>query len=237
MMGTSDRVPLVLIPGLLCNERLWEPQQAALHDRAHIWIPDISGLRSLSEAVDRILAEAPFERFSLAGLSMGGYMAALATLRAPVRVQRLALLNTRAQAVETEAGRRRRAAQIELARRDFPAVIEQLLCALLRPAAMADASLVSAVRDMSLAMGADVFIRQQAANMTRPAIAGMLGRIACPTWIIAGDQDAIAPLDSQHALAAAIPSARLRVLPDCGHLSTLEHPAAVNQLLSQWLSG
>ncbi|OVZ60804.1 hypothetical protein CDO44_08795 [Pigmentiphaga sp. NML080357] len=234
-MNRDARAPLVLIPGLLCNEVLWEPQRAGLHDCADIWIPDISRHASLPEAVDQILADAPFQRFALAGLSMGGYMAALAALRAPGRIERLALLNTRAHAEETEAGRRRRAAQIELAREDFPALIEQLLPALLRPQALRDPALTHAVRGMSLSLGADVFIRQQEANMKRPSIAGMLDSIACPTWVIGGDQDAIAPQESQHSLAQAIASARLHVLRDCGHLSTLEHPGAVTQLLRQWL--
>ena len=234
-MNRDARAPLVLIPGLLCNEVLWAPQRAGLHDRADVWIPDISRHASLPEAVEGILAEAPCERFSLAGLSMGGYLAALAALRAPHRVERLALLNTRAHARETAAGRLRRTAQIELARRDFPALVEQLLPTLLRPQALRDAALAHTVRDMSLSLGAEVFIRQQEANMNRPAIAAMLGRIDCPTWVIGADQDAIASQESQHALAQSIASARLHVLRDCGHLSTLEHPGAVTQLLRQWL--
>lgn len=234
-MNRDARVPLVLIPGLLCNGVLWEPQRIGLHDRADIWIPDLSRDASLPEAVERMLADAPFERFALAGLSMGGYLAALAALQAPHRVERLALLNTRAHAQETEAGRLRRTAQIELARRDFAALVEQLLPALLRPQALRDAALVQAVRDMSRSLGADVFIRQQEANMNRPPIAHRLARIACPTWIIGGDQDAIAPQESQHALARAIAGSHLCILRGCGHLSTLEHPAAVTRLLGQWL--
>ncbi|WP_338617738.1 alpha/beta fold hydrolase [Pigmentiphaga sp. CHJ604] len=234
-MNRDIRVPLVLIPGLLCNGVLWEPQRIGLHDRADIWIPDLSRDASLPEAVERMLADVPFERFALAGLSMGGYLAALAALRSPDRVERLALLNTRAHAPETEAGRRRRTAQIELARRDFAALVEQLLPALLRPQALGDEILAQVVRDMSLSLGAEVFIRQQEANMNRPPIAHRLASIACPTWIVGGDQDAIAPQESQHALARAIPGSHLRMLRDCGHLSTLEHPGAVTQLLRQWL--
>lgn len=102
-MNRDVRVPLVLIPGLLCNDVLWAPQRVGLHDCADIWIPDLSRAASLPEAVERMLADVPFERFALAGLSMGGYLAALAALRSPDRVERLALLNTRAHALETEA--------------------------------------------------------------------------------------------------------------------------------------
>lgn len=234
-MNRDARARLVLIPGLLCNDVLWEPQRIGLRDRADIWIPDLSSHASLPDAVERMLADVPFERFALAGLSMGGYLAALAALRSPNRVERLALLNTRAHAQETEAGRLRRTAQIELARHDFPALVEQLLPALLRPQALRDAALTRTVRDMSLSLGADVFIRQQEANMNRPSIAHRLACIACPTWIIGGDQDAIAPQESQHALARAVASTHLHMLRDCGHLSTLEHPGAVTRLLRQWL--
>ncbi|MEK7945114.1 alpha/beta hydrolase [Pigmentiphaga sp. YJ18] len=234
-MNRDARAPLVLIPGLLCNEVLWEPQRIGLRGRADIWIPDLSRDASLPEAVERMLADVPFERFALAGLSMGGYLAALAALQAPHRVQRLALLNTRAHAQETEAGRLRRTAQIELARRDFAALVEQLLPALLRPQALRDETLAQVVRDMSLSLGAEVFIRQQEANMNRPPIAHRLAHIACPTWVIGGDQDAIAPQESQHALARAIAGSHPCMLRDCGHLSTLEHPGVVTRLLGQWL--
>src|SRR5690606_27167738 len=93
----------------------------------------------------------------------------------------------------------------------------------------------SRVEVMSRNLGAEVFIRQQRANGARPDISGSLRDICCPVWVIGGEEDVVAPVSSQYALAAEIPGARLHMLPSCGHLSTLEQPAAINALLRRWL--
>ncbi len=232
----SGKTPLVLIPGLLCDVVLWHEQILDLQDCADCWVPDIARDDSLPCIVDRILKEVPFERFALAGLSMGGYLAAGVAVQSPERVTRLALLNTRAHARDSEAGKQRRQELITLARTtDFQRVVDRLMPSLLSEKAAQDPVLLSRVEAMSRNLGADVFIRQQQANMVRPDIA--LGLIRCPTWVIGGEEDAIAPPSSQGDLVAAISGARLHMLPGCGHLSTLEQPAEISALMRRWLRG
>src|SRR6185436_1604223 len=89
--------PLVLLPGLLCDAALWEPQLSALADVARFWVPDLTEYESLKELGELVLRDAPWKEFTLPGLSMGGYVALEVMRQAPQRVNRLALLDTRAR--------------------------------------------------------------------------------------------------------------------------------------------
>src|SRR3546814_14553008 len=90
----TGKIPLALLPGLLCDAALWQPQVEALADLAEPWVADLTAQDSTVAMAESVLAAMP-RRFALAGLSMGGYVALEIVARAPERVSRLALLDTR----------------------------------------------------------------------------------------------------------------------------------------------
>ena len=233
----NHREALVLLPGLLCDERLFAPQREALLGEAaavDVRVPDLTRDDSVAAMADRVLAEAP-DRFALAGLSMGGYVAFEIVRRAPDRVARLALLDTQARPDGDEAKARRRGL-MELAGRDGLGVVTAKLMPLLVHAdRLGDAGLTDTIDAMADAVGTDGFLRQQRAIMGRPDSRPSLPAIAVPTLVLAGREDAITPPELQLEMAATIPRATLVLLPLCGHLSTLERPDAVGRQLLAWL--
>ena len=229
-------VPLVLVPGPLCDAQLWQPQAANLADIADIWIADHTRSDSMAGVARDVLAGAPFANFALAGLSMGGYVALEIMRQAPQRVTRLALLDTAANA-ESRAQTQRRMAFIALAEGgEFPQVTEILLPLLVHPARLAEAEFIEFVKSMAKNVGKEAFVRQQRAIMSRADSLDLLPAIDCPTLVLCGRQDALTPLARHQEIAAGIEGARLEVIEDCGHLSTLERPAAVNAALRRWLA-
>jgi pimeloyl-ACP methyl ester carboxylesterase len=230
----TSKPHLVLIPGLLCTDRLFAPQIAALGASANISVADHTGFASLPEIARAILADAP-ERFALAGLSMGGYIAFEMLRQAPERVMRLALLDTNARADRPEQADQRRKL-IALAERDGIAnVIKLLLPYWVHKDRLADQALVAILRGMAEAVGVAAFKRQQEAIMGRPDNRPFLAQIQCPTVIVVGAEDAVTPVKVSEEMHAGIAGSRLEVIPDCGHLSTLEQPEAVNAALARWL--
>jgi pimeloyl-ACP methyl ester carboxylesterase len=91
------------------------------------------------------------------------------------------------------------------------------------------------MRTMAEEVGAEAFLRQQQAIMARPDSRPGLSAITCPTLVLVGDGDAATPPALSQEIAAAIPGARLVVVPDCGHMSTLERPQAVAEALVDWM--
>ena len=234
-MSARPLQPLVLLPGLLCDERLWQPQVEALQGLAQTWVADLTRDGSMADMARRVLDEAPFERFSLAALSMGGYVEMEIMRVAPERVQRLALLDTQARADTAEA-RERRMALLELANRGrFLGVTDRLLPLLMHAARLGDTRLTTLVKEMASAVGAEAFLRQQTAIMERIDSRPFLPAITCPTLVLCGDQDMLTPVDRHEEIAAAIPGATLAVIPGCGHLAPIERPQEVSRALSAWL--
>jgi len=231
--GAADPVPLVLCPGLLCDERLFRHQTVGLADIAAISVADLTRDESIVAMADRVLAEAP-ERFVLAGLSMGGYVAQEILRKAPDRVIGLILLDTSAR-TDTPEQARRRSGLIDLARRGrFRGVTPQLLPLLIHPDRLEDEALAAEVMAMAESVGRDAFLRQQTAIQGRKDGREDLLRIACPTLVICGREDRLTPLEVNLELADGIPGADLVVLGRCGHLSTMERPHRVTGFVRTW---
>jgi pimeloyl-ACP methyl ester carboxylesterase len=230
-----DRVPLALLPGLLCDAALWRAQVEALSDIAEPWVADFTTQDSIAAMADSVLAAMP-PRFALAGLSMGGYVALEAIARAPERIERLALLDTRHRRDDDETTARRRGL-IELAEKgQFKGVTPRILPLFIHEARLADAELTGTVTAMAERVGKDAFVSQQRAIIGRRDHAATLVDIHVPTLVVCGRQDALTPLADSQAMAAGIAGARLLVIEDCGHLSSLERPEAVNTALRRWLT-
>lgn len=229
------RPHLLLLPGLLCDARLWQYQAAALAASAHVSVADLGDEDSIAAMASAVLAEAPADEFALAGCSLGGYVALEILRQAPQRVLALALLDTSARP-DTDENSEARLQSIRLATVDFPAVIEGLLPKLLHPAHLDDPSLLEVIRAMANSQGAQVCIDQQRAMIGRVDSRPDLYRIACPTLVLCGSDDAITPPEVHREMADAIAGAQLTIIENCGHLSPLEQPDAVSKELEHWLA-
>jgi pimeloyl-ACP methyl ester carboxylesterase len=236
MPAASLKTPLVLIPGLLCNEALWQHQVTGLRDITDPWIADVTRSDSMAGLASDILSAAPFERFALAGLSMGGYVAFEIWRRAPERIVQLGLFSTSARA-DTPAQIERRLNLIELAKRGrFIGIGAALLPLLVHADRQQDSLLVNTVKRMAKETGGPAFIRQEHAIMHRADSVRDLARITCPTLILCGREDVLTPLDRHEEMAAGIKGAHLAIIERCGHLITLEQPESVNRAMREWLT-
>jgi pimeloyl-ACP methyl ester carboxylesterase len=230
-----EAMPIVLVPGLNCSTTLYAEQVPALWRFGPVQIADHTRDDSMAAIATRILDAAP-PRFALAGLSMGGYIALEIVRHAPDRVLKLALLDTGARADSPEQ-RERRLRLMALAESGrFMEVPDLLFPLFVHRSRHDDARLKAIVRRMAEDTGVDAFLRQQRAIMARPDARASLGAIRAPTLVLVGEGDELTPPALSREIAAGIPGARLVAVPDCGHLSTVEQPAAVNAALAQWMS-
>jgi pimeloyl-ACP methyl ester carboxylesterase len=234
--NVPEPLPTVLVPGLNCSARLYAAQIPALWRFGPVMVADHRRDDSMAAIARRILAAAP-DKFALAGLSMGGYIAFEILRQAPERVAKVALLDTNARPDDPERSARRDR-QIAMTRDGrFAEVVDALLPLFLHRSRHDDEDLRWAVHIMADETGPEAFIRQQAALKTRPDARAGLGAIRCPALVLVGDGDELTPRALSEEICAGIPGSRLVIVPECGHLSTLERPEAVNRALVEWMEG
>lgn len=228
-------IPLVLVPGMMCDERLFAPQVDALGPDRTIMIADCAQDDSISTMATRLLADAP-ERFCIGGLSMGGIVAFEVLRQVPERVAGLALLNTTPHADAPEK-RPIRLAQCDRVRAGAlrEVVLEELKPNYLSPVNRPDQPLLDLIYDMAASLGPEVFERQNEALMQRRDSKPTLADIACPTLIVAGLDDTVCPPALHSLMHARIAGSTYVEVADCGHLSTLEAPSQVTQVLGELL--
>ena len=228
--------PTVFVPGLLSSPAVFAPQASALWPYGSVTVASTLEGETIAEMAAAILAAAP-PRFALAGISMGGYISFEIMRQAPDRVIKLALLDTTARPDTPEQTARRRASIIQTRGGDFEELVAQALSALIHPARRDDPALRNINVRMGLTVGVEGFARQMEAIISRIDSRPYLQDISVPTLVLVGDSDPVTPLDRAEEMAAAIPGARLVVVPECGHCSTLEQPEAVNRALIEWITG
>jgi pimeloyl-ACP methyl ester carboxylesterase len=231
---SPDSLPIVLIPGLNCSARLYAGQIPALWRFGPVTVADHTRDASIPAIASRILAAAP-PFFALIGLSMGGYIAFEIMRQAPQRVAKLALLDTGARPETAEQTARRHGPMAMARAGKLVEVADESFVFFVHPNRHGDVALREVVRAMAEETGADAFLRQQQAIMARPDSRPGLAAIACPTLMLVGEQDGGTPPELAREIASAIAGTRLVIVPDCGHLSTIEQPQAVTQALVEWM--
>ncbi|MEP3431236.1 MAG: alpha/beta hydrolase [Roseibium sp.] len=226
--------PIVFVPGLLCTEALYAPQIVAFSDRP-IMVANHRDHDSIEGIAANILDNAP-DRFSLIGLSMGGYLAMEILREAPQRVGKVALLDTNARS-DTPEQTERREFMIKLTReRGFEKIPHLLYPGFVHEIREDDEELKSIVVEMANDTGPEAFIRQQTALINRPDARPGLRDIHCPTLVLVGDGDRLTPLEMSQEIHDHIPESDLAVIPGSGHLSTLEEPELVTNVLRDFLN-
>jgi len=233
---------IVLLPGLLCDEAVWTDQCAALRPFGDVQIPDYKDLDSIEAMARKVLDSVAPERFSLAGHSMGGRVALEVVRQAPERVQRLALLDTGYEPIAPgeagEAERKKRLALLALARTEgMRAMGRQWAPGMVHPDRVGT-PLFDEILDMIERRTPDQFEAQIKALLGRPDAAAVLRTLGCPTMLVCGRQDNWSPLPRHEAMLGLIPPGMgaLRAVEECGHMSTMEQPQAVSDILRHWMT-
>jgi pimeloyl-ACP methyl ester carboxylesterase len=225
---------VVFLGGHLCTPVLWEAQCRALSDVADCLPLELAGGDTMRALARAALARAP-DRLSLVGLSMGGHVAMEIMRQAPERVERLALVDTRAGVDSPERLRARERDARRVATEGFDALAAELPSRWMSASNAARPGLRDRVLAMVRSVREDTREDQIRALRSRIDSRPFLPAIACPTLVLCGRQDAPNPVWMHEEMAALIPGATLKIVEDCGHLSPVEQPDAVSSALRNWL--
>lgn len=232
-MSASISTPIVLLPGLNCSPRLYGPQLPALWRLGPVQVADHTRADTMEGVAGSVLAAAPLQ-FHLVGMSMGGYIAFEILRQTPERVLKLALLDTSARADLPEQSERRQGF-IQLAEDGrFNEINDILWPLLVHPSRQSYKALRVVVDAMAAETGPEAFVRQQTAITGRPDSRADLPSIKNDTLVVVGEADQITPPQLAHEIANGIPGARLEVVAECGHMSTIERPEVMTRLLVEF---
>jgi pimeloyl-ACP methyl ester carboxylesterase len=226
--------PLVMIPPLLCDARVFAPQIADLsRDHAVMVAPATCGER-MEEIASQILSWAP-AKFALMGMGLGGMVAMEIIRRAPERVIRIALVSTSPQADTPETAAARETQIIAARAGRWADVLTHEINSTWMAASSDKAELVRLLTQMGHDFGPEAYIKQTRALQRRKDQQAMLGQLRHPTCIMCGRQDGQYSLKRYEFMAELIPYAQLEVIEHAGYLPTLEAPDAVTDALRRWM--
>lgn len=230
--------PLLLLPGLMNDERVWQRVLPLLHGGRDIVTARTDQADSIAELAEIALDSAPDERFAVAGFSLGGYVALEIFRQVPDRIAGMGLLDTGARD-ETDEGRQARQRMIDALAAGgdrFGGVAGGFLPRAVHASRVNDQALSQLLSDMARAVGAKGFVRQQQAALSRADSRGTLPRIDVPALVLCGIDDMITPPSLAEEMAQALPASQLSLVPSCGHMSPLEQPGAVAAAMNAWLA-
>lgn len=226
--------PLLLIPGLLCDQALWRHQIAAFGGYVKMAVGDITGQATLAEMAEAVLDRAP-AHFSLAGFSLGGQVALEIMRVAPEPVDRLALLSTTRGGLLPPSQIAIREAVAIVEGGGFEEYLETSYQAYVAERRFEDAALKRCFLDMAHGVGTDAGLRQMRALLAITEPFAHLDQIRCPTVIVGGEEDRRTTPAAHEALAREIPGSELVFIRNSGHFTTLEQPAIVTDVLRRWM--
>jgi len=226
-------VPVVMLPGTLCDGRVFAPLVAALPGR-DVRVAEMTGARSAFALASAILLAAP-ARFVAVGFSLGGIVALEMAAMAPERVVGLALIASSARPDKVGGAEARRADVAEALRLGIgPFVLDKLWPRYVGVAARGDVALQRLVLEMAEGLGHAVFAAQTEVAIGRADSRPRLAALGMPVLALCGEEDGVCPPMLQHEIAAAAPHATLRIIPGAGHFVLQEQPAAAEQIAA-WI--
>jgi pimeloyl-ACP methyl ester carboxylesterase len=235
MQHTQSDISFVLLHGLLCDGDTWSHLAGPLSRLGNVLIPRLTGIESLPQTATDVLAQAP-RRFVIIGHSMGGRVAFEMVRQAPQRCAGLVVMNTGYRGL-AEGETPRRMELVDAARAGgVEAIVDRWLATLIAPRTAHNEPLMAAMRKMVLRSSVSSFTGQIEALIHRPDATELLGRIACPTLLLSGDEDAWSPLSQHHEMAALIPNSEVGAIPRAGHMAPFEEPEACNAAILDWLA-
>ena len=231
---------LVLLPGLVCDATVWTQVRGVLKSSADIHVAEYGTLDSLGAMAEKVLADIDGP-FALAGHSMGGRIALEMFRRAPQRIRAIALMDTGVLPLAPgDAGQREtrgRHELLDIARsQGMAAMASRWVQGMVWPPRLGERPLIDGIVDMFARSSAAVFAAQIAALLQRPDASALLAQIRCPALVLCGEEDSWAPAARHRDMAARIPGASLALIPECGHMCTLERPEAVTHAMQEWFA-
>ncbi|MEV8313588.1 alpha/beta fold hydrolase [Streptomyces sp. NPDC059900] len=229
--GVPRPLPLVVVPGMLCDPALWaEVDFPEGHPVVHLELgmPDIGAL------ADDLLSSVSGP-FVVVGLSLGAIVAFEALQRSPERIAGLCLMSTNAGAPRPEQHAAWRAMDGLIGEGRFADVVEQTLPGMF-PVPRPPSEQAQRYRRMAHAVGPGAARAQLAAQSTRRDAIDALRGARCPAVVLSGSRDALCPPHFHRAIAEALPDAELREVPDAGHLLPWQQPSAVSEALRDLLA-
>lgn len=234
------RIPLVFLPGLMCDRTVWVDQIDALAAVAEPVVAEYGNLNSLPAMAEATLKIAP-ERFALVGHSMGGRVAMEMFRQAPNRITHLCLMDTRHHPLPAgEPGEKEKAGRyrlLDIARKKGTRVMgEDWVKGMVHPDRLTDEPLINSILDMFARKSAGIFEAQITALLNRPDAGMLMPQIKCSTLVLCGRDDAWSGVEWHEQMARQIPGANLAVIDHCGHMATMERPAEVSAALREWLA-
>ncbi|MGW7065265.1 alpha/beta fold hydrolase [Streptomyces sp. NPDC054855] len=229
---TSEPLPLVVVPGMLCDPSLWSevdfPEGHPVH-HVELGKPDIGAL------ADDLLSSVSAGPFVVVGLSLGAIVAFEALRRSPDRIAGLCVMSTNAGAPRPEQYAAWRAMDGLIADGRFADVVEQTLPGMF-PVPRPPSGPAERYRRMAHAVGPEAARAQLASQATRRDAVDALRGARCPAVVLSGARDALCPPDFHRTIARALPDAELREVPGAGHLLPWQRPAAVSAALRDLLA-
>ncbi len=231
----TDKPVIFLLPGLMCDEAVWTHQAETLSAVADVRIPVFSGFDSLVGMAESVLAEAP-ERFSVAGHSMGGRVAWEVMELAADRIDRFAILDSGVHPVKEGEAEGRQVLIDKAISEGLQAVADAWIPPMIHPDRQDDSALVEDITDMILRNRIEDFQGQVKALLNRKDQTPGLSRISHEVLLLAGENDNWSPPQQHEFMAERLASSHLEIVPDAGHMVTMEKPEEVSRILLDWFS-
>lgn len=226
--------PLVLLPGMMCDARVWATQLTVLSYQRPVTIAPVFLGERIEEIASELLSSLP-SKFALCGHGMGGAIALELVRRAPERVIRLALIGTNPLSDTPQEAADREPRIIGAKSGRFERMLEQDILPRYAGGGPLRAHSIAQMQEMAMSLGTDTYVRQERAMQRRRDQQSTLRRITQPTLILAGEDDQIVSLKRQEFLAELIPYAKLGVLQGVGHTVMLEDPEGTTEALYTWM--
>ncbi len=233
-------LPLLLVPGLMCDHAVWEPMVSKLAIQRACIMVNHGSADSLTLMARQMLDSAP-PRMLLAGHSMGARVVLEALRLAPERIAGVALLDTgflpKAAGAAGEEESRKRFALLKVAREQSVAVMaREWVKGMVHPARLEDDELIERIISMFERKTADIFECQIQSLLGRPDVSDVLCSIKVPTLLMCGQQDTWSPVTQHQSMQALVPEAVLDVIETAGHMAPMEQPEAVAQSIERWMA-
>lgn len=228
---TSNNLPLVLIPGFMLDESLWDELLEPLAATRRIYRANLRNGQTIAEIARSIAQEGP-KRFILIGFSLGGYIARSLAEQFPERVAALMLIASSLRQDTPEQKRNKELAVKATNQNTFRGLSTSTIAKSLHPSRATDKPLITRIQRMGAQLGYDEFAKQSL--LDRGGLAPE--KIHCPTLVIAADQDGLRLPEEAIELRQAIAGAQLKIARDTGHMIPLEQPEALLKIIGEWLS-
>jgi 3-oxoadipate enol-lactonase len=236
---------LVLLHGLPFQRGMWAPQLSALSKRFRVIAPDLrgfgeSGMPSGEPSVDTyaddiaaLIAHWKTGPAILAGHSMGGYIGLAFARRHPELLRGLVFVASRSTADDADAAANRRSVAARL-RTESPQFVADAMLPRMPASGNKDPNLLAAIRALMEPLRAEGIAFAQLALASRPDSTPHLAKVVCPALVVAGEKDAIIPLEESGIFAAGLRDGRLEVVEGAGHMLSWEKPAEFHAALAKW---